>query len=211
MNQAVSMILSLRRVLESAGEGSGMSRSIVQELSGSDELGREAAKLLLLGNPIRSAMRPMLDRGAEEVALLASLIVAAPKSSAPEVGRSGSAVSTTLERWVKAKEGRALEQKVMRFRSLVTSGILGAVMGMVATLGPLLGSLGAGAGQGPDAAALVYGAAAMTAISSGMLGAYMSGRGFGINVAVSVTSFAVVCAVASPLAAVPSFNLWGVK
>jgi hypothetical protein len=211
MNQDVARILSLKRILESVAQGSGISRSAVQELRGTDRLGKEAARGLLLGYPVPLAMRPMMDHGAAEVAMLASLVAAAPGSSAPAVGRRGSAVARTLERWVKAKEARALEQKVMRFRSLVTSGVLGAVTGMVATLGPMVGSLGFGGGQGPGGGALVYGAAAMTAVSSGLLGAFMSGRGLYVNVALSLATFGLVCAVASPLATVTSVSLWGVK
>lgn len=211
MNRDVLRILSLKRVLESAGQGSGMARSIVEELGGDDGLGREGARLLLLGNPISTAMRPIIEGGAEEVSLLASLIVAAPKSSAPLVGTSGGAIAHTLEGWAKARENRALEQKVLRFRSLVTSAVLGAVTAMLASLGPMVGTLGFGAGPGVDPGALIYGAAAMTAISSGMLGVYMSGKGFYVNVAASLAVFGIVCAVASPLASVPSVGLWGVK
>ena len=43
------------------------------------------------------------------------------------------------------------------------------------------------------------------------LGAFMTGRGFYANVAVSMGVFWVVCALASPLAAIPSVGLWVVK
>lgn len=211
MNQDLARILSLRKILESAAQGAGISRSAVEALRGTDRAGKAVARSFLLGYPVPRAMRPMIDGSSEEVAMLASLVVAAPKSSAHLVGRSGSEVAHTLERWVKAKEARALELKVMRFRSFVTSGVLGAVTGMVATLGPLIGSLGVGTGQGAGGGALIYGAAAMTAISSGMLGVFMSGRGFYVNVAASLAAFGLVCAVASPLAGVAPANLWGVK
>lgn len=210
MNRDGSMLASLRRVLESAAQGSGIARPAVEELKGTDRTGREAARLLLLGVPIAAAMRPLVEEEGEEVSMLASLIVAAPGSSAPLVGKSGGAVAHTLERWVKAKEGRALEQRVMRFRSLVTSAVLGAVTAMVATLGPLVGSIGFG-GPGAGAGALVYGAAAMTAVSSGMLGVFMSGKRFYFNAALSMAAFAIVWAVASPLASSASAGLWGVK
>lgn len=210
-NHEVSMILALRRVLESAGQGAGMARSIVLVLRGTDRLGKEAARLTLLGRPIAWSMKPMTEGGSEEVAMLASLIVAAPRSSAPTVGERGGAIASTVERWVKSKETRALELKVMRFRSLVTSGVLGAVTAMVGALGPLVSSFGIVARQTPDAGAVVYGAAAMAAISSGMLGVFMSGRKFYVNVAVTLLAFILVYAFASPLAEVPSFSLWGVK
>ena len=211
MNPDLSMVRSLRRVLQSAGEGKGLARSVVEELRRCAPPGPEAARLTLLGHPLRASLRSMVESAPEEAAMLASLVVAAPRSSAYLVGRSGDALAENLERWVKAREGRALEQRVLRFRSVVTSGVLGAVTAMVATLGPLVGSLGfAGGAAPPDPAALLAGAAGMSAISSAMLGLFMSGRGFAVNVAVTVGGFALVAAVASPLAAFPGAVPWGV-
>ncbi|MDE1858411.1 MAG: hypothetical protein KGI26_05040 [Thaumarchaeota archaeon] len=211
MNQDLGRIQSLRRVLEAVGQGSGVSRSIVVVMGKGGVPGRDTARLLLLGNPIRSAMAPLVEASGEEVSMLASLIVAAPKSSAPLVGRSAGAVARTLERWVEARENRALEQKVLRFRSLVTSAVLGAVTSMLATLGPLVGSLGFVGGEATGPGALVYGAAAMAAIGSGMLGAFMSGSRFYVNVAVCLAAFGLVWAAASPLGSVSAVGLWGVK
>ena len=188
-----------------------MSGSLVKVLRGTDAPGRETARLLLLGNPIPAAVRPMVEGSGAEVAMLASLIVASPGSSAPVVGRSGGATARTLERWVKARENRALERKVIRFRGLVTSGVLGAVTAMVAALGPLVGSLSfvGGAVAGPGA--LGIGAAAMAAVSSGMLGLYTSGRSLYANVAVTLAVFALVWGAASPLGGASAVGLWGVK
>jgi hypothetical protein len=205
-----SSLLSLRRALESAGQGAGMARSVVVALGRGGGVGAEAARRLLLGGSIPSAMEPLMAEGTEEVAMLASLVVAAPKSSAPVLGRSAGAVAKTLERWAKEKESRALERRVMRFRGVVTSGVLGAVTAMLATLGPLVGALGSVPGEAAAGGALVYGAAAMTAVSSGMLGALMSGRGFYVNVAVSLAAFLAVGAVASPLVGGTAAGAWGV-
>lgn len=204
------LLLCLRRVLESAGQGSGLSRSLVESFKGSGGPGGEAARLALLGFPTSASMEPLLSTGSEEVSMLASLVVAAPLSSALLVGKSGSTFALMLERWVKAKESRALEQKVMRFRSLITSGVLGAVTAMISTLGPVVGSLGIVSGAPPGGRAIVYGAAAMAAISSGMLGFFMSGRAFYVNVAVALAAFCTVSVVASPLANVPSVGVLGV-
>lgn len=143
--------------------------------------------------------------------MLASLIVAAPRSSAAAVGASGQALAASLEAWVKARESRRLERRVLRFRSVVTSGVLGAVTAMVATLGPLVGTLGFQGGPPVDPVPLLVGAASMAAISSAMLGIFMSGKGFVTNVAVTLGVFAAVAAFASPLANVPSVVMWGVK
>lgn len=211
MNADLSMVLSLRRVLESAESGMGMARSIVKELRGAQREGADSARMTLLGFPLAVSLRPLVEGKSEEVSMLASLIVSTPRSSAVLVGRSGGELANTLERWVKVKENGRLEQKVLRFRSLITSGVLGGVTAMVASLGPLVGNLSFAAPSAPGAAALVPAAATMTAVSSGMLGLFMSGRGLFLNVAVALLVFAAVSAVASPLTAIPSVGLWGVK
>ncbi len=212
MNPELAMVRSLRRVLESAGEGKGMARSVVLELRTSPPLGSDAARMLLLGYPLRASLRPLVEHGSEEAGMLASLVVAAPESSASLVGASGEALADTLETWVKARDSRRAEQKVLRFRSIVTSGVLGAVTAMVASMGPLVGSLSFG-GSGPpaDPATLLAGAAVMATTSSAMLGLFMSGKGFLTNVLVTIGVFALVSAVASPLVASPVPIAWGVK
>lgn len=212
MNADLSMVRSLRRVLQSAGEGKGLARSVVEELRRCAPPGPEAARMTLLGYPLGTSLGPMVEAAPEEASMLASLMVAAPRSSASLVGRSGEGLAEILERWVKARESRLLELRVLRFRSIVTSGVLGAVTAMVATLGPLVGSLGFTGGAPPsNPAALLWGAAGMAAISSAMLGLFMSGKGFAVNVGITLGAFALVAAVASPLAALPAVSPWGVK
>lgn len=212
MSSELSMVRSLRMVLESAEEGRGMARSVVQVLRSSSPPGKGAARSLLLGYPLSVSLRPLIDSASEEAAMLASLVVSAPRSSTSVVGVKGEELGATLERWVKARESRRLEQKVLRFRSVVTSGVLGAVTAMVATLGPLVGSLDFQAPAPPaDAPTLLAGAAVMAAMSSAVLGLYMSGRGFLLNVVVTLGVFALVSAVASPLASLPAVAMWGVK
>ena len=212
MNSELSLVLSLRKVLEFAGEGKGMARSVVEVLGRVGPDGSEASRLLLLGHPLRRAMGPLTGSSTPEVAMLASLIVAAPRSSASLVGRSGEALAGTLERWVKERETRRLEQRVLRFRSLVASGVLGGVTAMMASLGPVVGNLDfTGSAPPVDSGALLAGAGVMAAVSSGMLGLFMSGRGFFANVAVTLTVFAFVTVVAAPLASFGPAITWGVN
>ncbi len=209
MNPDLFLVRSLRRILESASDGKGMAQSVVEELRLSPLPWSRAAKMTLLGYPLRTSMEAILDSTSAEAAMLASLIVASPRSSALLVGRRGEVLAGTLERWVKAKENRKLEEKVMRFRSMVTSGVLGAVTAMIASLGPLVGGLNfAGTAPPLDPTALLVGGAAMAAIGSGVLGFYMSGRGFPVNVAVTLGVFGLVSAAASPLGGLTPATLW---
>jgi len=211
LNPDLSMVLSLRRVLESAESGRGMSRSIVIELGPVRPAGTNSARMLLLGLPLPVALRPLVEDGSVEVGMLASLIVSTPRSSTPLVGKSGGELAGTLEKWVKLRENRRLEQNVLRFRSVITSGVLGAVTAMVATLGPIVGSLSFTSPAVQGASGVLPAAAVMTAVSSGMLGLFMSGRRLYVNLSVAMAVFALVSLLASPLAAIPSVALWGVK
>ena len=194
------MVRSLRRVLESASEGKGVARSVIEEFRASPLPLSRTAKMLLLGLPLRTSMDTMVRSQSAEASMLASLIVASPGSSASLVGKKGEALAVTLERWVRAGESRKLEAKVMRFRSVVTSGVLGAVMAMVASLGPLIGGLSfEGGAPAVDPGTLLAGGAAMAVIGSAILGFYMSGKGFLLNMGVTLVTFVLVGAVASPL------------
>jgi hypothetical protein len=152
-----------------------------------------------------------VENGSEEVGMLASLIVSTPRSSTALVGKSGEELAGTLERWVKLRENRRLEQRVLRFRSVITSGVLGAVTAMVAALGPIVGGLSFTGPAVQGASGVLPAAAVMTAVSSGMLGLFMSGRRMFVNLAIALVVFALVSLLASPLASIPAVTLWGVK
>jgi hypothetical protein len=211
MMDDLSMLLSLRKVLESAGEGRGVAESAVRELRGAGRPGEEAAARVLLGMPLGMSLRPLQEGGGSEVSMLASLIENSRKSSASRVGKGGEALSYTLERWAKEKENRLLTAKVMSFRSLISSGVLGGICSMVATLGPVLGSLNFLTRGATTETGLVYAAATMVFLSSGMLGLFTSGRRFYQNVMVSAVAFFIVHLLVAPLADVSGVSLLGIK
>jgi hypothetical protein len=210
MDKDLSVILSLRRVLETVAEGRGVSQSTVRELRNQEE-GAEVARLALTGLPPSKSYASLMSSKSEEAAMLASLIVGAPMSSASLVGLRGSSLSGTFERWAKLRENARLEWKVVRFRGLVTSGVLGGVMAMIAAIGPLVGALDFASGMPTGPSSLPTAAAAMTVVSSSMLGIFMSGRGFLVNVAVSLAFFVAAYSLASPLASSGANPVWGIK
>ena len=211
MKGELPMLFALKKVLESADSGEGIAHSLVRELRGMDPEGAAVARMILLGQPLAVSIRPLVESRANEVSMLSSLIGSATKSSSAAVGRRGRAFATVLERWVRLRENVKLEMKVQAFRSLVTSGVLGAVTAMMASLGPLVANLNFESSTPPPSGNLLLAAGMMTAISSGMLGFYMSGRRFVINVAVAMLVFALVSTVVSPLVDIPSVTLWGIK
>lgn len=212
MNRELDLLLSMRKVLDSVSAGSGISQAMVKELSNKAQPGREVARLLLLGYPVSAALGPISKTGSDEAALLASLIVEAGRSSIEEVARGAEELSSTLERWVKTRENERLEWKAQEFRGLIASGVLGAVTAMVASLGPLVVGLGFSPSSGPSStSALLPAAAAMAALSSVMLGAFLSGKGFLLDLLATLGTFALVGALASPLGAVSPTSLWAIK
>ena len=212
MTDELSLLLTLRRVLESARDGRGVAETLVRELRDAGLPGKEVAGKLLLGLPLTVSARSLLMGKSNEVAMLASLIVSSATSSAPLVGRNGEVLSYTLERWVKAKENRRLEERVLRFRSMIASAILGAVSGMLASLGPVLGSLNFSAGHGQASPGyLPYAAGVMIIVSSGLLGLFMARGRFYVNVVASTLAFVLVSVLVAPLASFPASSVWGIK
>ena len=213
MNQELAMVLSLKKVMGDVAGGMGTARSLVSELREVGAAGREAARMVLLGHPFAVSLDPLMRTGSEEVSMLAAMIGSARSSSSTLVGANGGAFAEVLERWVKLRENARLEMKVQRFRALVTSAVLGAVTSMLATLGPLVGNLGSLQGQsvpGGGGGVLQLAAAAMVAVSSGMLGFFMAGKRFYVNVGVALVVFLAVGTLVAPLA---DFQIspWAVK
>jgi hypothetical protein len=200
LSAELSMIAALRRALERASGGLGMSESLVVELRGQGQRATGVARALLLGHPIELSMGPLLSEHSEEVAMLASLVVASTQRSTALVGARGREMSYTLEKWVKLRENAKLEAKVHRFRCLIASGVMGGVCGMIASIGPIIGSFDLSLSGTPvRPVGLVLAAAIMTILSSGMLGLFVSGRNFYLNIIASVLAFALVSVMVSPL------------
>ncbi len=207
----ISLLLALRRVLRRVHERGGAAQALVVEMRGEGPSGKEVARRLLLGSSLSVAVAPVEERG-EEVAMLASLISKARTSSTAAIGDSGEGLSLTLEKWLKARENRKLEDRVMRFRGIIASIVLGAVSAMIATLGPLVNLVSftsAPASVAPGG--VMYAAFAMACISSAMLGLYLSGRNLVLNVAATIVTFAVVAALVAPLVAMPSLGTLAIK
>ena len=212
MKSELSIVLTLRKVLELARDGKGVAGSLVRELGGAEVPGKEVARRVLTGFPIESSLLPLLAGDSREVAMLASIVVASAKSSSALAGRNGELLSYTLERWVKARENRRLEEKVLGFRGFIVSGVLGAVSGMVAALGPVLGALDFSRAQAQaDPGSLTYAAAAMVILSSVFLGLSMSRRKFYLNVFVAALAFLAVLYMISPLVSLSAGLPWGIK
>ena len=178
----------------------------------SDDGLNKIARATLLGYPSTESMRRLVLNEGPEVGMLASLVVNGARGDARLVGRRGERLSLTLESWIKGRETRRMEQKVLRFRGLIISSVLGAVLGMVSSVGPLVGGLSFTAPPPPtDPVFIEAAAAAMACLSSAMLGLFMSGRGFLANVASTLVIFALVTFAVSPLTSISPQNLWGIK
>jgi hypothetical protein len=211
LDQELSVVLAFRRVLERIGEGMGVSQSLMRELGGAGTAGVEVRRRILLGLPPDYALQPVSSGQSVEASMLASLVISSRNSSVVATGRKGETLSNLAERWVKARENQRLEARVRRARSLMASAVAGAVSSMIATIGPLLGSLSNIATPGNTAAGyLLYPGAAMALISSGLLGLYTSGRGFYLNVLATGAVYLLVSLAVGPLANFPS-SIWAIK
>jgi hypothetical protein len=214
LTDELDLLRALRKVLESAGNQGGVAESVVRELKTAGPDGAKSASGVLIGLPLRTSLAPLVSGRSREVSMLASLVAASGKSSAPMAGKQGKELSHILERWIKWRENRKLEDRVFRFRGLIASAVLGAVTGMIAALGPALSSLqlltrGAGVGSGPGAVPLA--AATMSMVSAALLGQFTAGRGFYLNAMASAAAFAVVWEAVSPLAVTPQAPVLWIK
>ena len=211
MNQELPVVLAFRRVLERTGEGMGVSQALLREMGGAGPPGNEVRRGLLLGLPPGVALFSISNGSSAEASMLASLVLSSKTSSVVTTGKKGETLSDLAEKWVKARENQRLESRVMRVRGLLASAVAGAVCAMIATIGPLLGSLSDITNPVPAAMGLLlYPGAAMALISSGLLGLYTSGRGFYLNVLLTGIVYCFVSFAVAPLASFPS-SIWAIK
>jgi len=212
MNQRFKTILLLRRVFTLARQGAGLAASLVETFRDSGGREGDVARKILLGYPVPVALKEFAEGSSKELSMLAGLLANSPAASAQLIGRKGERLSIVLERWMKLNEARVMERRVMEMRSHMMSAVLGAVVAMLATLGPLVAGLNFFAPTTQlNGTALLLSSAAMVVVSTLSLGLFMSGRRFYVDILIAMAAFGLAVAVVSPLANVPTVNLWGIK
>ena len=210
MRGEFAALQSLREALGMMADGRGASGALVVALRdsrGTDQVARET----LLGKPPRAALRPLLSSGGREAALLASLVAGSESGDSELMGRRGEELSRVIEGWLEARAARQLEQRVLAFRGLLVSAVLGGLCAMVSTLAPLLGGLPGQGGAPPDIGALQAWAGTMAVASASMLGLFTSRRGAALDAVAAVVAFILVASSVGPLAALAPIGGWGVK
>lgn len=210
MNREFATLLRMRAVFRASGFGRGLAAALVEAFSSAD--GEEdVARAVLLGMPPSVALAPLLGGGNAELATLASLLVNSAGASTRLIGSRGEDISVTVERWLKRSEARRAERRVMQTRGLIMSGVLGAVVSILASLGPLVGDVGfLWTGSAIPAGALLVPCAAMVAVSSTMLGLFMSGRSFYVNVLAAMALYVAAAVAIAPLASVATLQPLGI-
>lgn len=212
MTKELDQMLLMRNVLNSVSAGMGVSAAIVKAFKTAGKVEREAARKALLGNPPSVSLADIMSNKVRELSMLAILIGAASNGSARAISKKGEALSTVLEGWLKAREARLLERRVMQVRGYIMSAVLGAVVGIMTTLGPVAGGLSI-LQNGPPVSSpyLDYASGAMVAISSSALGIFLGGRRFYLNLLIAGTVFLLAISAAAPLAVSPVYGPWAIK
>jgi hypothetical protein len=127
----------LRQVMRLSARGKGMAASVVETFKDSDvREERETARRILLGRPLEDSVSAMTT-GGQSGDLLFYLVEQA-KMNAPEASRQADRLTVMFERWVRAKQERLVDQKIVQTRSFMVSAILGGVTAMLAALAPVL-------------------------------------------------------------------------
>jgi len=197
----------LRAVLKRSSRGLGLAAAFGGVFSGSKEQAeREAVKRILLGTPVERAFAGLIREESSSGELL-RFISAIARVSSLEASRGAEKLSSMFDRWTLLKERREMEKKVMAFRGMIVSVVAGVVVGMLASLAPVISgfqiSLGTTPPQPPTGFSPYEGAIFLLP-SALCLGLFLSPRRPYLNVVVSLTAFAGVVYFMGPLA---SFSL----
>jgi len=128
----------LRQVMRLSARGKGMAASIVETFKASQIPAEvRAVRSILLGKTIEESVRSTIS-GNDHSRDLLLYLVAQAKMDAPEASRRADKLAVLFEHWVRAKQDRLVEQRIMETRSIMVSAILGGVTAMVASLAPVL-------------------------------------------------------------------------
>lgn len=212
MNRDLRVLFSLRLASSAMGRGKGLAGALVTAFRRERGELRSIARNTLLGFPPELSLAPLVHSSSAEIAMLSALIATSAAGSTEAVGRKGEGLSLTLERWLKAREARRLQQRVYRLRGLIVSAVLGGVSGMISTLGPIVGGLSfSGPTTAADPLVIQLFAGSMALLSSAMLGLFISGKGFVANVGITLVIFGIVSVAVAPLTAVAVPIQWGIK
>jgi len=158
-------------------------------------------KKILLGLPIERAFGSLVSGPSVSGELLRFIAVLARIDSS-EASRGAERLSSLFERWALLAARRAMERKVMRFRGMIVSVVSGVVVGMLATLAPVISNfqISLGAAAVPPSAFSPWEGAALLLPSALALGYFLTpGRPY-INAGASLAAFAGVVYFLGPLA-----------
>jgi hypothetical protein len=190
----------LRQVMRLSARGKGMAASIVETFRDSGvRRETEAVRSILLGMSVDESARMLTGSGDHSNELLAYLVEQA-KVDALEASRRAERLAVLFERWVRAKQDRLVDRRIMETRSLMVSGIVGGVTAMVASLAPVLSSFQLTFNQqAPPPAFTQYLGILFVLPSSFFLGLFFSSRRAVLNVVVATAAFALTVYLFSPL------------
>ena len=192
----------LRTVLKQSSRGLGLAGAFVGVFATSKHSSeRDAVRRILLGTPVEMAFSAIMSENSSSGELL-RFIAASARMSTSEASRGAEKLSAMFDRWTLLKEKRATERKVMAFRGLIVSVVAGVVVGMLASLAPVISGFQISLGTSPQPAAAFspYEGALFLVPSALCLGLFLSPRRPYLNVAVSLVVFAGVAYFMAPLA-----------
>jgi hypothetical protein len=192
----------LRTVLKRSSKGLGLAAAFVGVFSRSkDAAERDAVRRILLGTPVDRALAGLMKEAGSSGELL-RFVATLARISSLEASRGAERLSSLFDRWTLLKEKRSMEQKVMAFRGMIVSVVAGVVVGMLATLAPVISGFQITLGTTPQATSSFppYEGALFLLPSALCLGLFLSPKRPYVNVAVSLLAFAGVVYFLSPLA-----------
>ncbi|HXW37268.1 MAG TPA: hypothetical protein VEJ36_05140 [Nitrososphaerales archaeon] len=206
MKEKFELVSKLRRVFMNMRQGLGLAHSLVETFRDSEGGHTEVARRILLGIPPAVALESLTSAGSEELRMLVNLLAGAGGASARLVGEKGERLSGIVEGWLEAQESSQLERRVMHTRGLIMCTVLGAVVAMMATIGPLVGveQISTAAVPVASRALLELSSCLMAALSGGMLGAFTGGKRLYQNVILTVAAFVITSSAVAPLANLPA-------
>jgi len=188
----------LREVMRLSARGKGIAASIVETFRSSRWMEEtRAVRSILLGIPVEESVAGLTSGDDYSKDLLLYLVQQA-KVDALEASRRADKLANLFEHWVRAKQQRLIDQRIMETRSLMVSAILGGVTGMVASIGPVISNFQLSLTQPPSSPSLGAGYTPYLGVLFVIPGAFFLGLFFSRRRALLCT--ALSCAIYATVA-----------
>lgn len=211
MDGEIRRLNDVRSVFRQISMGRGVAASFVLQFKNSkDKSEKEVARRFLLGMPYLYALQS-IKKGEWANSALISYILSGSMLNLKEAGVRARRLSFIFESWLKLKEKALIDERILRTRAYMLSGILGAILAFLVSFAPVLSVLISFGTRSQISDIIFYTGLLMASISSLHFGLLFSISKVPYFIAISLISYLLAINFLAPVSRIEIPELWAIK